>query len=195
MDILDWMHQKQQESSLSVEKVPLSKARDWAVRADGTVRRKDSKFYQGVIIQTSTGNFQWDQLMLEPTSSHESHGVIFLLQIKDAFLVQAKAEPGNHTPGHVIATTTVQASHDNLASNKIPYAALARNYDKKYLAPQDAGMLFGKFNEFRHSHRDSLELEIMPGFYLASKTDIRRLAAHNLVSEYLLQSLGLLFLN
>lgn len=190
--ILEWFTEHQKKSQMKTEVIPLEESGEWKLQKDGTISRDDKAFYEGTIVRTSDGDKGWDALMLRSTGTHETHGVILLAKYRNKYLIQAKREPGNNTPGCVVLTSTIQASHENLRRNKsLPYVELIdRVPDFSVRVPQDAGMLYHKCNEFRLVVLRK-KPAVYEGFYLATLKEIGTLAKQGLVSEHLLQVLGL----
>jgi hypothetical protein len=168
----------------------LSESNIWHNR-DTCIGRLDNKFHRGVLVKSLEGAKVVDRFMIQSTSMGNIHGMMILGSYRGRFLIQAKAEPGNRTPGRVVVTTTLQASLENLRNNKIPYSELQSrsSYANSVDVPQDAAMLYEKVN--RISCIELIDLPVIhEHFYLATRSEIFLLAHEGLVSEHLMQALG-----
>jgi hypothetical protein len=123
--------------------------------------------------------------------------VVILLRHGAQYLIQAKQEEGYcHLSQYLAVTATVQASHESLESGGVAYASL---YTEKAVAsatiPQDAGMLCGKMNEFRIVYMNAAMVpEAEERFCWATLPEIGELMQRGVVSEHLMQALGLDFI-
>ncbi len=111
--ILDWMKQRNKETTYSLTQVPLSSLNGWNDRND-RICHDSGKFFsiQGVRITTNYGIVpQWDQ----PIINQPEIGFLgFITQKKNGilhFLLQAKIEPGNLNV--VQLSPTLQATRSN----------------------------------------------------------------------------------
>ena len=201
--IQDWFFNQQQQSTLETAVVPLSDSQFWDLTTDGKIGGRvgtGMRFYEGKIVSYSrAGVLIYENLMLESTSKQrfqgkKVHGLVLLARYHDKYLVQAKAEPGNNTPGKMVLTSTIQSNYQALP--KVPYVELTlKNSVFTFAAPQDAGMLYNKNNEFR-----LVELDFEPAihsnnFRLSTLDEIAELQAQNLVGDHLTQILGHVFLH
>ena len=193
---LKWFEIHQQGSTMAAVIKPLAMATEWRDRGV-YFGLDDSEYYRGVVADIVDDDRQWEQFFLQSTAPGRAHGVVILAYYKDRFLVQAKAEPGNETPGKVVLTTTVQASYENLQQHKGAIAFseyITHPRVRTWEVPQDGGM-------FLHKHNNvgllALKSDEMPQplptsrYYWATLNDILALTASGLVSEFLLQALGI----
>jgi hypothetical protein len=202
LSILEWFREQQKQSDLESRVIRIQDACTWEIDDDGTLCHPDKSYYEGVIVKYRRGDGEYfENLMLRSTSSHRTqgrqvHGVILLAEYDQRFLVQAKAEAGNVTPGHVVLTTTVQSSHENLTKYPIPYKELIDEPAEFVVAaPQDAGMFRGKHNEYRYVKlREEPEI-LSERFRLATVAEIAELQKRNYVGDHLTQMLGHLYLH
>ncbi len=111
--ILDWINQKNRDTTYALEQVPLSKLADWEYKED-RIKHKSGKFFSipGIRVSTNYGLVsQWDQ----PIINQPEIGFLgFLVQKKNGilhFLLQAKVEPGNINV--VQLSPTLQATRSN----------------------------------------------------------------------------------
>ncbi len=171
----------------------LTKGKEWKFL--GThVGREDNRYYRGTLVNVESGGKLMERFLLQSTSGERIHGIVLLARSIDGlYLVQAKPEVGNKTPGCVVLTTTLQASLENLSHNKIPFCDYINDENTKYIdVPQDPGMLFGKINRiaFLQLNERSFEMDIPATHSWATIEDVMDLARRGLVSEFLLQALG-----
>jgi len=195
--IENWFEKVAMASNMKTETVPFSDPQndDWQV-TDGEIVRKDRRYYKVVFVKTIDDSETFYKPMIEPFSADGTYGALILLKVNGKYLVQAKAETGNRTPGKMVLTTTVQSSYENINAKKISYADMLENLDdrlKVKSVPQDAGMLYHKNNRYIFAEIEEENFEILPNFFLATREDIASLAKEGLVSEHLLQMLGLLW--
>lgn len=192
---------------MEVTEVPFHELTDWVVFVDGTARPVDIRHMSGQLYRGAAFKaFEplrhkvVDRFLLTPcVPKGQMNGVILL--VRDSvgkFLVQAKAEPGNRTPGRMTLTATIQASWSNLQqklSGAIPFVEL---YDHpltvKRGITQDGGQFFEKVNEicFLLLPADSAPLEIPENFTWATRGELANFTTKGFVSEHLLQALGIM---
>jgi hypothetical protein len=200
--ILTWFKQQQQKSTLKAEIIPIQESADWAIRQDGTISYEDKIYYEGIIgkywkedKKKGKNIKKYENLLIRSTSKDftrgkQIHGVILLAKYKNKYLVQAKAEIGNITSGRIVLTTTIQSCHENLRKYPIPYRELIQEKVRFTLAaPQDAGMLYGKYNEYIFVVLKE-EPIIEENFYLATLQELAELQEQDLLGEHITQMLG-----
>lgn len=198
---LEWFERQQTESHLQARIIPLQQSRSWKVQPDGTIAYDDKSYYEGVVVRYGhQGGEQHENLMIRSTSRHRLrdrpiHGIILLAEYQGKYLVQAKAEAGNVTLGRMVLTTTIQSSHENIANKDIPYKELLRlPVTFQFAAPQDAGMLYGKHNEYRFVRLDNEPKIVNERFRLATLDEIAGLQQRDLVGDHLTQMIGHMYL-
>ncbi len=192
---LKWFESHQQSSTMAAVIKPLAMATEWRDQG-GFIGRDDNAFYRGVVADIVDDDRQWEQFLLQSTAQGRSHGVVLLAYHKDRFLVQAKAEPGNETPGKLVLTTTVQASYENLRRHEGAIAFSEYSTDPRLIlfeVAQDGGMFMHKRNDVGLLVLKSEEVSrpLPESHAWASRQDILALAGCGLVSEFLLQALGI----
>lgn len=184
------------ERKMATHIIPLAEARDgWRLQPCGRIGRDDGRFNEGVIVRIKGGGRPVrDRLMMRSTSESPTHGVVILLVRGAQCLLQAKIEEGYcGLPEYLSVTATVQASRESLAFGDLPYAYL---YGERPVAgsvvPQDGGMLYGKKNEVRIVYMNaSIVPEAQERFCWATLPEIGELIRMGVVSEHLMQALGL----
>ncbi len=201
MNILTWFETEQKKSTLQKKIISLKDSKEWHMTPAGTLSKKDGKYYEIVLVAYQKPGEPWyENAMIRSTSQHQHaqrqiHGMVLVAEHNGKFLVQAKAEAGNITPGHIVLTTTIQSSHDNIAKYPIPYKQLMNEKPVfQFAAPQDAGMLYEKNNEYRLV-RITQPLEAQDHFYWATIEEIHELQKHNLVGDHLTQMMGHILLS
>ncbi len=198
---IEWFSEQQRKSHLQARIKRLQDSVDWKVQPDGTISRDDKRYFEGVVVEYGEeGGPTHENLMIYSTSKHKLrdrpiHGIILLAEYRGKYLVQAKAEAGNVTPGRMVLTTTIQSSHENIAKEDIPYKELLRLPSVfQFAAPQDAGMLYGKHNEYRFVRLDDEPKIVNERFRLATLDEIAGLQQRDLVGDHLTQMIGHMYL-
>jgi hypothetical protein len=191
-----WFKKCIRESSIkTTEVVGLHELKSWNTTEEA-VRRSDGAFYEVIGVRG-----QWDQPMIRSTAAEPTHGVVILVAWGTDCLIQAKAEPGYaHLPGHMVLTATVQASHESLRRENIPYADLKSCCFEEYpgsisrrTVPQDGGMFYMKRNEYAAVF-DNPGNAPLANYRWMSLEELAEAAMEGLVSEHLLQCLGIMHL-
>lgn len=114
--LIDWFEEKQAESTMKTEHIPLEEVGDpWGMHR-GEFQRKDEKFFRFTGAKISTGDREvstWKQPLLEELGPY---GAVALVQekVSNQVLVTAKPEPGNDAKGRVLLSPSFQASSSNL---------------------------------------------------------------------------------
>jgi hypothetical protein len=192
-----WFETVAKKSRLKTKKVNFVDGEiDGWIFSGNELARKDGKYYKVVMVKTENGEDRYFKPMIEPFSENGVYGLLVLLKNGDKYLVQAKAESGSNTLGSVFLTTTIQTSYTNLKSGRVPYADMLKDLKNKLRGksvPQDAGMFYHKNNRYVFAEIDDNDFKVLPNFFLATREDINILAKKGLVSEHLLQMLGLLW--
>lgn len=198
---LEWFSEQQRKSHLQARVKRIQDSSDWKVQPDGTISRADKQYVEGVIVEYGEeGGQRHENLMIRSTSEHKLrgrpiHGIILLAEYQGKYLVQAKAEGGNVTPGRMVLTTTIQSSHENIAKKDIPYKELLRlPASFQFAAPQDAGMLYGKHNEYRFVRLSTEPKLVNERFRLATLDEISGLQQRDWVGDHLTQMIGHMYL-
>ncbi len=195
-NIVQWFKEEQKQSTLHEKIVPLDQSKEWEIGNQGSLARKDKHYFDVVIVrygknpQEQFENAMIRSCSLEKLEGRQIHGLVLLAEYQGKFLVQAKAEAGNTTPGHIVLTTTIQSNYENIHKYPILYKELLQQKPVlQAAAPQDAGMLYGKHNEYRFV-RLKKSIELSPHFYWATLDEIRELQKLNLVGDHLTQMIG-----
>lgn len=198
---LEWFERQQHESHLQARVKRIQDAKEWRVQEDGTLSRNDKQYFEGVVVEYGEkGGQQHENLMIRSTSEHKLrgrpiHGIILLAEYHGKYLAQAKAEGGNVTNGKMVLTTTIQSSHENIAKKNIPYKELLRlPATFQFAAPQDAGMFYGKHNEYRFVRLDTEPTIVNERFRLVTLDEIAGLQQRDLVGDHLTQMIGHMYL-
>jgi len=152
MDWKKWLEEKQQESPMKVAEINLENMNGWKTSLV-SVRRLDSGFFKllGFRITSAIKReiSSWDQPMVVETGK----GVVVLVYSSTkGVLLQAKAEPGNDSPGCMLLAPTLQTSKSNLEAvhggKKPPRADLITDQVKWFSLCQDGGRYFKKRNNY-----------------------------------------------
>src|SRR3989344_4989951 len=122
----EWLQERRAASNMKVTEIPLQAAAPWCVMnvknvAGGIphhVGREDGKFFTVNAIRVGEANREvegWPQVVIKEAAKPGEEGVVVLVcDVQGNCLVQAKAEPGNDTPGCVLLAPTLQVSRANL---------------------------------------------------------------------------------
>ncbi len=199
---LDWWETARERLSMHAEPVPLHTAQPWKVLsdADGPIRvtRGDERFHEGIAITSHEPRGKVARFMLRTTIRDDDHALIFLLAQGSQFLVQAKAEPGNRSPGRVALTCTLQSSFSALTISTPPFWDFVKNLVTAGVGisvPQDPAMFYEKVNRvgfYELSENDlPANASLPPEFFRATLSEIAYMSQQSLVSEHLLQTLAM----
>lgn len=207
-DFEKWFEEQKERLSIEVKEIPLVDMSDWSViEKDGKsnhIAHKSGKYHRGVFLKSwDIGRKEWVERFLlapiPPKDGEELYGVALLARYKDKYLVQAKSEPGNGTPGHVQLTSTIHASYNNIKdklSGTVPYTWM---YDEPkcvhFIISQDGAQLYLKNNKVCFLELDEEPKDIPENFTWATKEEISFFAKKGLVSEHVMQCLGASVLN
>src|SRR3989338_3906698 len=118
-NIISWFEQEQKKSTIQKKIIPLADAKEWQVTAQN-LSKIDGKYYEVIIVAYQKPSEPWyENAMICSTSQHQLnkrpiHGAVLLAEYNGKFLVQAKAEAGNITPGSIVLTTTIQSAYENV---------------------------------------------------------------------------------
>ena len=202
-----WFADCQKSQGMVVEKIAAADSQDWKMTTTPDGRANNIEHYTGrlhkiVFLRAwEPLRKQWvDRCLLEPIAEgkSKSYAMILLAMCRGKYLVQAKGEPGNNTPNRVILTATVQASYASISmglSGGVPFAEL---YDdpacRKVSIVQDGGQLFNKTNDICLIELQEEPQDMPERFYWVTLEEIKNFASRGLVSEFLMQALGMLFL-
>lgn len=209
--ILDWFEKQQEESGIDAKKAEGPLVGQWEVDPNGPVviERQDGKFFRVVNIEVEAGDVRevntWEQPMIQPAETKiihgkEINGIVALFRNravqKIKYLVQAKAEPGNDTPGRVILAPTIQASASNMGlhGDKIPFLDqldLDSEDSRFVIQPKDGGRFFETNNVLAMQDVKWIK-EIPPNYIWATRAAIREIQQKDLVNEHLNEVFGAL---
>jgi oxidase EvaA len=207
--ILDWFERQQEESSIISREAEEPLVGQWEVDPNSPVpiERRDGKFFKVVNITVEAGSNRevetWDQPMIQPAETVKIHdkqinGIVALFRNRMMgrirYLVQAKAEPGNDTPGRVILAPTIQASASNmdLHRDKIPFLNQLDldSEDSRYIIQPKDGERFFEANNIL-AIQDAKRIKEIPSDYIwATREAVRELQQKDLVNEHLNEVLG-----
>ncbi len=198
-----WFKEMQESLAIEVVEVGLSGVEDWRIEeVDGAphhIGHVSGRYHRGVFLRA------WDQARelwverflvspIPPEQGEPIYGLALLARYGTRYLLQAKAEPGNATPGHVQLTTTIQASHTNIAaklSGAIPFVYMFDDPKcRAFLVSQDGAQLYMKKNKVSVLELSQEPTDIPHNYAWATREDIRHFAAQGLLSEHVLQCLG-----
>lgn len=151
MDWKKWLEEKQQESLMKVVEINLENMNGWKTSLV-SVRRLDSGFFKLLGFRVASAKREvpsWDQPMMVETGEG---AVVLVYSPTKGVLLQAKAEPGNDSPGCVLLAPTLQTSKSNLEAvhggAKPPRADLITDQVKWFSLCQDGGRYFKKRNNY-----------------------------------------------
>lgn len=198
-----WFEEQQKALSIEVEEIALADAHDWKVIEERSrphhIGHMSGRFHRGVFLKAwDIVRNQWVERFLiapiPPEGGEELYGVALLARHQGRYLVQAKAEPGNKTPGHVQLTSTIHASYTNIKmklSGTVPFTWM---YDDphcvQFIISQDGAQLYLKNNKVCFLELSEEPKDIPQNFTWASIEEIRLFAQRGLVSEHVMQCLG-----
>lgn len=201
--LTEWFAGRQMALSIDVKEVGLSAMHDWAVVArDGKphyIGHSSGKYHRGVFLQgwDIVRNTWIDRFMIAPIPPQdgvEIYGIALLARYNGKYLVQAKAEPGNATPGHVQLTSTIQASRINIEQKLSGDIAFTWMYDDpravQFTVSQDGAQLYMKRNKVYFLELTEDVGDIPENFAWATLEEIFVFAKDGLVSEHIMQCLG-----
>lgn len=155
----EWLLERRVASTMEVEKTELDQIlgaqgeKDWGMVA-GNLGRWNQKFWRviGTRIRAKREVSAWEQPMVEVLGGP---GAVALAHDPNSrlYLLQAKAEPGNKTPGHVLLAATLQASRANLEAahggKPPPRAELLDGREITWTRfVQDGGIFIDKENDY-----------------------------------------------
>ena len=201
-EFMEWWKRAVESQSITCKPIPISAASPWHLNTESDaasfVTRDDGLFYEGVALESIENQKTVNRFMIWTTARTGYHGLVVLLKVGDRFLVQAKAEAGNRSLGRVALTCTLQSSFSGLKFGKPPFWDVIEKRIKMGLgAPvlQDPAMLYEKVNcvgcaEILEADFHGID-EIPESFFLASLDEITYSVGKGVVSEHLLQTLGM----
>lgn len=189
LDIDTWFANCQKRLRVEIERISVVESKDWKIKttSDGrisSITHSTQRLHQIAFLRVwEPLRNEWvDRCLLEPIAegADNNFAMILLVMYKGRYLVQAKGEPGNNTPGRVVITTTVQASYTNISmclSGKVPFTELYYHHEcKKLPIIQDGSHLLNKINEVCFIELQE-ELENIPeAFYWVTLEEIRSFA-------------------
>jgi oxidase EvaA len=189
-----WIISKQTESTMEVTAIDLSEIRGWETDSK-SVHKPDNSFFRviGINIAPTVQREikSWDQPALEETG--EGAIVLAFSKIKKV-LLQAKAEPGNDSKGHVLLAPTLQASKSNLETahggKKPPRAELVSKKTKWTAFCQDGGRYLKKRNNYAIVEADTVLPTINERWFTIF--ELKQAIQKGYANEHLLQAYALL---
>ena len=190
----EWFERKQAESQMKAELIKLSEVKGWETTPEA-VQRPDGAFFKVVGVNIAPNGerevLSWDQPILQETGE----GAIVLVYHDEKVLLQARAEPGNDSTGHVLLGPTLQASKSNLETahggKKPPRAELISDDVVWHIFSQDGGRYFHKKNHYAIVHLDK-EIEASPSERWFSIKEICQAISTGHANEHLMQAFALL---
>lgn len=202
-NVNEWFKHQQQQLAIDVEEIALADASAWTIVEENSrphhIGHASGKFHRGVFLKAwDIVRNEWiERFLIAPIATEggeDLYGVALLARYKDRYLVQAKAEPGNKTPGHVQLTSTIHASYTNIKmqlSGQIPFTWMYGAEDcVQFVVSQDGAQLYLKNNKVCFIELASEPTSIPDNFAWATVEEIRDFARRGLVSEHIMQCLG-----
>ncbi len=207
-DIETWFSDCQKSLCMDIQRIAAADSKDWEITEtpDGRpneIAHHTKRFHKIAFLRVwEPLRKQWiDRCLLEPIAEGKDNNfaMAILTMHQEKYLLQAKAEPGNSTPGGVMLTTTVQASHTNISmslSGEVPFTEFYNHPAcRKFSIVQDGGQFLNKKNEVCLIELQEKPKNIPKSFYWATLAEIKNFASRGLVSEYLMQAFGMLYLS
>ena len=201
--IQDWFSRQQEVLAIEVKEVGLGAMKDWVLGVEGNVpydiRHVSGKYHRGVFLHAwDRVRNQWvERFLVAPVAQNNDqklYGVALLARYQGKYLVQAKAEPGNPTTGHVQLTSTIHASSTNIVmklSGEVPFTWMYDSPRCVHLEVcQDGAQLYLKKNNVSFIELDEAPESIPDNYAWASLEEIRDFAERGLISEHLMEGLG-----
>jgi len=198
-----WFSEQQKILAIEVKEVPMAEMKDWQIISqDGTpnyIGHVSGNYHRGVFLKA------WDRVRedwierfliapIPPKDGEVLYGVALMARYNDLYLVQAKAEPGNKTPGHVQITSTIHASYTNIKmqlSGTVPFTWMYDDPDcVQFVISQDGAQLYLKNNKVCFLELKEEPKDIPENYTWATLEEIFSFAKQGLVSEHVMQSLG-----
>lgn len=203
--LIAFVREHQAASSMTVRTVPAmdvlnNPSSQWGIQPDGSIARNDGKFFRivGQIVSVGGGErevMSWDQIAYEEIDKTN----VVLLPIDKAtgkVLVNAKAEPGNDAPGHLLLAPALQVSRSNLEAahgGRRPYLAELVDDPRAAFANQtyDGGRANQKKNLIGHIVVNMAEIVLVNNsFCWADPEEIDQAMLEGLVNEHLVLALA-----
>lgn len=192
-DLENWFKSQQEILAIDVKEIALADGQDWVItQEDGRphhIGHKTGKYHRGVLLKAWDNVRQaWIERFLlapiPPEGVEKFYGVTLIARYNDRYLVQAKAEPGNPTPGHVQLTSTIQASYTNIMaqlSGSIPFTWMYKNERCiQLISSQDGAQLYLKNNKVSFLELAEEPKEIPENFAWATAAEIKSFAQRGL---------------
>jgi len=196
----EWFKQQQNILGIDVKEANLNDMNDWILTVDG-ITHKSGNYHKSVFLKSfdKVRNEYVDRFLIAPVLNTDNlYGVALLAKKGDCYLVQAKAEPGNNTPNHVQLTSTIHSSYENIKnqlSGSVPFTWMYSDPRCiSFVVSQDGAQLYLKNNKVCYIEL-SEDFLIPDNYYWATLSEIEVLAERGLVSEHLMQCLGLSLFN
>jgi hypothetical protein len=194
--MMNWFKKQQQELKIDVLEVGIDMITDWRMTNEG-IKHISNNYHRSVFLKAwDRVRKTWvDRFLIAPILTKDNlYGVALLAKRNNRYLVQAKAEPGNNTPNHVQLTSTIHASYGNIKnklSGEVPFTWM---YDDPrcidVTVSQDGAQLYLKTNAVCYIEITE-DIDIPDNYYWATREEIQDFASLGLVSEHLMQCLGL----
>jgi len=191
-----WFEQQQIALGIDVLEVSPNELKNWQLTEYG-IKHISGLYHRSIFLKAfDRARKEWvDRFLIAPILNGDNlYGVALLAKKDGRYLVQAKAEPGNNTPNHVQLTSTIHASYGNIKnqlSGAVPFVWMyedPRCVD--FVVSQDGAQLYLKNNKVCYIEL-SEDIEIPSNYHWMALEEIRDLAKQGLVSEHLMQCLGL----
>jgi len=202
-----WFTSCEKSLRVEIERIPVADSKEWQITtmSDGkphSIEHVSNRLHKITFLRAwEPLRKQWvDRCLLEPVAEGRDKlfSIVLLAKYKEKYLVQAKGEPGNLTPNRVVITPTIQSSFTNMdmkLSGKVYFTELHKDPAcKKFRIVQDGGQLLNKINELCFLELKKPLQDIPEHFYWATLAEIQHFAAKGLVSEHLMQTLGVMVL-
>lgn len=183
-ETIRWLDDRKAANHITVKRVGINTLDEWHYDRDGTLSRRDNRFFRVVGIEVTSDAREvssWGQpILVNPES-----GIIGLLERREAgnrsFLMQAKAEAGNR--GIIQLGPTVQFTPGNYAGNEkiekpFLFDAFAGNGTFHTLWEGRQAEEGARFYREEHLHRVLLlpagvELDLPPDYRWLSEEELR----------------------
>jgi hypothetical protein len=199
----EWFADRKTALSIEVEEIAMIDSSDWVVvEQDGQPRHighVSGNYHTGVFLRgwDIVRNAWIERFMIAPISAEENqvlYGLALLARYKDRYLIQAKAEPGNNTPGHVLITSTVQASYINIKnklSGDVPFTEMWDDpKNQKHEICLEGAQFYLKNNSVCFLELTEPPKDIPENYTWMTLEEIGSFVDRALVSEHLIQCLG-----
>jgi len=175
--------------------IRLDETRDWEDDGTAILRPADEAFFKVIGMNIApTGQREvrsWDQPMIQEKGPG---AVVLIVNKRGEFLLQAKAEPGNDSPGCVLLAPTLQASLSNLqqahGGKKPPRSELITEDTRWIKLLQDGGRFFHKTNHYAVLRVEGKKTvgQLLPDERWFTRRELMEAIRNGCANEHLLQA-------